>query len=132
MIEVKFSGSVEEVKMEMLEFVGVFRGHEKSPTVEEVSKVKFPKEAEPKKEVESPKVESPAPTSVVPTVPTVATQYEVADLQRFGAELLRKDKSKREALLGVLESYGVKAVTELANEHYGAYVQKLKALGADV
>lgn len=151
MIKVEFHGSVEEVKNEMVEFVGswqapvedaefISRAVSDTPVVEEPKKtvIELVKMESPTgnwttcdcKEV--PKTEAPAPAApVVPTVPvTPATEYTFADIQRIAAPLVHQGKSAE--LINALGNFGVKAITELQQDQFGAFVQELKNLGADV
>ncbi|XGU46634.1 hypothetical protein ACEXAJ_09865 [Fusobacterium necrophorum subsp. funduliforme] len=151
MVKVEFHGTVEEVKNEMVEFVGswqapiedaefISRAVGDIPVVEELKKTTV----EPvKKETsaqnwttcdckEVPKTEAPAPAApVVPTVPVApATEYSFADIQRIAAPLVQQGKSTE--LINVLGNFGAKAITELQQDQFGAFVQELKNLGADV
>lgn len=151
MIKVEFHGTVEEVKNEMVEFVGswqapvedaefISRAVGDTPVVEEPKKtvIELVKMESPTgnwttcdcKEV--PKTEAPAPAApVVPTVPvTPATEYTFADIQRIAAPLVHQGKSAE--LINALGNFGVKAITELQQDQFGAFVQELKNLGADV
>ncbi|WP_249040828.1 hypothetical protein [Fusobacterium necrophorum] len=81
---------------------------------------------------EVPKTAAPAPAApVVPTVPVApATEYSFADIQRIAAPLVQQGKSTE--LINVLGNFGAKAITELQQDQFGAFVQELKNLGADV
>lgn len=151
MVKVEFHGTVEEVKNEMKEFVRSWQAPAENaefiagvvgstPVVEEVLKTETPK-VEPVKEKiptenwttcdckEVPKPETTAP--VVPTVPVApATEYSFADVQRIAAPLVQQGKS--EELKNVLKNFGVQAITELQQDQFGAFIQELKNLGADV
>lgn len=148
MVKVEFHGTVEEVKNEMVEFVGswqtpvedaefIARVVGSTPVVEELKKTK-PSKVEPAKD-EAPTTpatpvveETPAPTDpVVPTVPVApATEYTFADVQRIAAPLVQQGKS--EELKNALKNFGVQAITELQQDQFGAFIQELKNLGADV
>ena len=154
MVKVEFHGTVEEVRKEMNEFVGswqapvedaefIARAVGDTPVVEEVLKTETPK-VEPVKEKiptenwttcdckEVPKAEVAAPVApVVPTVPVApSTEYTFADIQRIAAPLVQQGKS--EELKNVLKNFGVQAITELQQDQFGAFIQELKNLGADV
>ncbi|WP_234972707.1 hypothetical protein [Fusobacterium necrophorum] len=81
---------------------------------------------------EVPKTEAPAPAApVVPTVPVApATEYTFADIQRIAAPLVHQGKSAE--LINALGNFGVKAITELQQDQFGAFILELKNLGADV
>ncbi|AYZ73434.1 hypothetical protein EGX98_04905 [Fusobacterium necrophorum] len=151
MVKVEFHGSVEEVKNEMVEFVGswqapvedaefISRAVGDIPVVEEPKKttIESVKDEAPTgnwttcdcKEV--PKTEAPAPAApVVPTVPVApATEYTFADIQRIAAPLVHQGKSAE--LINALGNFGVKAITELQQDQFGAFILELKNLGADV
>lgn len=132
MVELKFIGTPSEVKAEIREFIGT---EFTEPKVEEITKkVEEIKTGETKLPVQEVlEVEQVVPeVTVLPTLPTVTIEYTVEDLQRIGASLLQKNPSNLALLLNTLKNYGVKAVGELPKEHYGAFVQDLKNLGADV
>ena len=154
MVKVEFTGSVEEVKKEIREFIEVNCTEVISDTEKAISKVidnaraveKANSKVEEKKEVTK-KVEE-APTQKLPTAPTkmeeapveVATplptktaEYTAADLQKIAAAWVNKDiDNNRTVLVNLLSSFGVKAITVLPKEKYGAFIQELKNLGADV
>lgn len=156
MIKVEFTGSVEEVKKEIREFievssigvtteelttaikssleteakaglktaVGVEVKKEVAKKVEEVPVQKLPTAPVKKEEVP---VEVPTP------LPTKTAEYTAQDLQKIAAAWVNKDiDNNRAALVNLLSSFGVKAITFLPKEKYGAFVQELKNLGADV
>ncbi|MDK4481803.1 hypothetical protein MWG07_11560 [Fusobacterium necrophorum] len=154
MVKVEFHGTVEEVKNEMKEFVRSWQAPaenaefiagvaDSTPVVEEVLKTETPK-VEPVKEKiptgnwttcdckEVPKAEVAAPVApVVPTVPVApSTEYTFADIQRIAAPLVHQGKSAE--LINALGNFGIKAITELQQDQFGAFVQELKSLGADV
>lgn len=148
MIKVEFQGTVEEVKNEMKEFVGSWQAPVED--AEFIARVvgSTPVVEEPKKTViesvktesptgnwttcdckEVPKSEAPAPAApVVPVAP--ATEYTFADIQRIAAPLVHQGKSAE--LINALGNFGVKAITELQQDQFGAFIQELKNLGADV
>ncbi|EHO21602.1 hypothetical protein IX325_000714 [Fusobacterium necrophorum subsp. funduliforme] len=154
MVKVEFHGTMEEVKNEMKEFVGSWQASVEdvefiagvvgsTPVVEEVPKTETPKVDPVKEKIptgnwttcdckEVPKTEAPAPAApVVPTVPVApATEYSFADIQRIAAPLVQQGKSTE--LINVLGNFGAKAITELQQDQFGAFVQELKNLGADV
>ena len=154
MVKVEFTGSVEEVKKEIREFIEANCTEVINSTEKAISKVidnaraveKANSKVEEKKEVTK-KVEE-APTQKLPTAPTkmeeapveVATplptktaEYTAADLQKIAAAWVNKDiNNNRTALVNILASFEVKAITFLPKEKYGAFVQELKNLGADV
>lgn len=132
MVELKFIGTPSEVKAEIREFIGT---EFTEPKVEEITKkVEEIRTGETKLPVQEVlEVEQVVPeVTVLPTLPTVTIEYTVEDLQRIGASLLQKNPSNLALLSNTLKNYGVKAVGELPKEHYGAFVQDLKNLGADV
>ena len=155
MVKVEFTGSVEEVKKEIREFieassgvtteglttaikssleteakaefkttVGVEEKKDSTKKVEEVPAQKLPT-APAKKEEVSVKVATPLPTKTA--------EYTATDLQKIAAAWVNKDiDNNRAALKNLLSTFGVKAITFLPKEKYGAFVQELKNLGADV
>lgn len=148
MVRVEFHGSVEEVKNEMKEFVGSWQAPvEDAEFIARMVDI-TPAVEEPKKTVIEPvKMESPtgnwttcdckevpkteAAAPVVPTVPVApATECTFADIQRIAAPLVHQGKSAE--LINALGNFGVKAITELQQDQFGAFVQELKNLGADV
>ena len=153
MVKVEFTGSVEEVSKEILDFV---RGNyinlaenialPKSDTEKAIDRVieKATSKVEETKEVAKKVEEAPAqklpiapakeetPTAVATPLPTKTAEYTAADLQKIAAAWVNKDiNNNRTALVNILASFEVKAITFLPKEKYGAFVQ-LKNLGADV
>lgn len=154
MVKVEFTGSVEEVKKEIREFIEVNCTEVISDTEKAINKaasnVKTEEKTTPKvedKKEEIKKVEE-APTQKLPTapakkeeapvevatpLPTKTAEYTAADLQKITAAWVNKDiNNNRTTLINLLASFGVKAITVLPKEKYGAFIQELKNLGADV
>ena len=154
MVKVEFTGSVEEVKKEIREFIEancteVVNSTEKAinkaasnvkteekTTVnveekkEEVEKVE---EAPTQKLPTAPAKKEEAPVEVATPLPTKTAEYTAADLQKIAAAWVNKDiNNNRTVLVNLLSSFGVKAITVLPKEKYGAFIQELKNLGADV
>lgn len=88
-------------------------------------------------------VPTPAPQTAPATAPAVQTApapvtapaapvkaYTVDDLSRAGATLI--DQGKMPQLLDLLSRYSVQAVTQLSPAQYPAFVEDLKALGAQL
>lgn len=155
MLKIEFTGSVEEVSKEILDFV---RGNyinlaenialPKSDTEKAISraiekatsKVEEPKESA-KKVEETPNQKLPiapakkeeAPVAVATPLPTKTAEYTADDLQRIAAAWVAKDiENNRKAIKDLLAKFGVKAITVLPKENYGAFVQELKNLGVDI
>jgi len=161
MVKVEFTGSVEEVSKEILDFV---RGNyinlaenialPKSDTEKAISKAidnaraveKPNSKVEETKEVAKKVEEAPAqklpvvpakkeeaPVAVATPLPTKTAEYTADDLQRIAAAWVAKDiENNRKAMKDLLGKFGVKAITVLPQESYGAFVQELKNLGVDI
>ena len=154
MLKIEFTGSVEEVSKEILDFV---RGNyinlaenialPKSDTEKAIDRVieKATSKVEETKEVAKKVEEIPAqklptapakeetPTAVATPLPTKTAEYTAADLQKIAAAWVNKDiDNNRAALKNLLSTFGVKAISFLPKENYGTFVQELKNLGADV
>ena len=73
---------------------------------------------------------APAPAQVAPsaTAPSDAKPLTMDDLGRAGATLI--DAGKMPQLIALLGKYGVQAVTQLKPEHFNAFADELRALGA--
>ena len=154
MVKVEFTGSVEEVKKEIREFIEancteVVNSTEKAINkaasnvkTEEKTTVNVEEKKEEVKKVEeapapklptAPAKKEEAPVEVATPLPTKTAEYTAADLQKIAAAWVNKDiDNNRVALVNLLSSFGVKAITVLPKENYGAFVQELKKLGADV
>ena len=146
MVKVEFTGSVEEVKKEIREFIEVSsigvtaeglatsikENLETEAKVEEKTTVNVEK-APTQKLPTAPAKKVEAPVEVATPLPTKTAEYTAADLQRIAAEWVKKDVvNNRPVLIDLLASFEVKAITFLPKEKYGAFVQELKNLGADV
>lgn len=161
MVKVEFTGSVEEVSKEILDFV---RGNyinlaenialPKSDTEKAISKVidnaraveKPNSKVEETKEVAKKVEEAPAqklpiapakkeeaPIAVATPLPTKTAEYTADDLQRIAAAWVAKDvENNRKTMKELLAKFGVNAITVLPQESYGAFVQELKNLGVDI
>ena len=148
MVKVEFTGSVEEVKKEIREFIeanytevinntqkaiGEVLGNAKSKTEEKKESVKKVEEAPAQKLPIAPAKKEEAPGAVVTPLPTKTAEYTADDLQRIAAAWVAKDiENNRRAMKDLLGKFGVKAITVLPQESYGAFVQELKNLGVDI
>lgn len=155
MVKVEFTGSVEEVSKEILDFV---RGNyinlaenialPKSDTqkaideaidnaiskkVEKKEAVKNVEEAPAQKLPIAPAKKEEAPVAVATPLPTKTAKYTADDLQRIAAAWVAKDiENNRKTMKDLLGKFGVKAITVLPQESYGSFVQELKNLGVDI
>ena len=76
---------------------------------------------------------APAPYPVTPTVPvTEAPKYSIDDIARAGAELAQQGPDKIAALTGLLQQFGLQAVTQLRTEQMGPFVLALRGMGARI
>ena len=148
MIKVEFTGSVEEVKKEMKEFieancaeviintqkaVGEALDKAKSKTEETKETTKKIEETPSTKLPTAPAKKEDVPADVATPLPTKTAEYSAQDLQKIAAGWVNKDiENNRPILVNILSKFGVKAITSLPQESYGSFVQELKNLGADV
>lgn len=156
MVKVEFTGSVEEVKKEIREFIevnstgvtteelttAIKSSLETEAKAEEKTTAKVEKKKETVKKIEeaptqklptAPAKKEEAPVEVSTPLPTKTAEYTPEDLQKIAAAWVNKDiNNNRTALVNLLASFEVKAITFLPKEKYGAFVQELKNLGADV
>ena len=148
MVKVEFTGSVEEVKKEIREFIEancteVIINTEKAigealdkpnSKVEETKEVaKKVEEAPAQKLPIAPAKKEEAPVAVATPLPTKTAEYTADDLQNIAAAWVAKDVvNNRKAMKDLLGKFGVKAITFLPQESYGAFVQELKNLGVDI
>ena len=91
----------------------------------------------------TPAIPSPAPTSAVPSpasapaapapvIPTSAPTYSIDEIARAGAALAQQGPDKVAALTGLLQQFGLQAVTQLQPEQMGPFVTALRGLGAQI
>ena len=148
MVKVEFTGSVEEVKKEIREFIeanctevlistqkaiGEALDNTKSKTEEKKEAVKKVEDAPTQKLPIAPAKKEEAPVAVATPLPTKTAEYTADDLQRIAAAWVAKDiENNRKAMKDLLAKFGVKAITVLPQESYGAFVQELKNLGVDI
>lgn len=148
MVKVEFTGSVEEVKKEIREFIeanctevlistqkaiGEALDNTKSKTEEKKEAVKKVEEAPAQKLPIAPAKKEEAPVAVATPLPTKTAEYTANDLQNIAAAWVAKDVvNNRKAMKDLLGKFGVKAITVLPQESYGAFVQELKNLGVDI
>lgn len=148
MLKIEFTGSVEEVKKEIREFieancteviintrkaVGEALDNAKSKTEEKKDEVKKVEETPNQKLPTAPAKKEEAPVAVATPLPTKTAEYTADDLQRIAATWVAKDiENNRKAMKDLLGKFGVKAITVLPQESYGAFVQELKNLGVDI
>ena len=100
----------------------------------------------PKKAKKEPKVEEPAPEpepvpapEPVPEQPLVPTTeqpaervYQMDELARAGAGLMRQDRSNSKRLSAILRTFGVNSLPDLPKEKYADFAEELRKLGATV
>ena len=148
MVKVEFTGSVEEVKKEIREFIeanctevlistrkaiGEALDNAKSKTEEKKESVKKVEDAPNQKLPIAPAKKEEAPVAVATPLPTKTAEYTADDLQNIAAAWVAKDAvNNRKAMKDLLGKFGVKAITFLPQENYGAFVQELKNLGVDI
>ena len=148
MVKVEFTGSVEEVKKEIREFIeanctevlistqkaiGEALDNAKSKTEEKKEPVKQVEEAPAQKLPIAPAKKEEAPVAVATPLPTKTAEYTADDLQRIAAAWVAKDiENNRKTVKDLLGKFGVKAISVLPQESYGAFVQELKNLGVDI
>ena len=154
MVKVEFTGSVEEVKKEIREFIETNCTEVTNSTEKSISKAldnaraveKATSKVEETKEVAKKIEEAPAqklpiapakkeeaPVAVTTPLPTKTAEYTADDLQKIAAAWVAKDvENNRKAMKDLLAKFGVKAITVLPQESYGAFVQELKNLGVDI
>lgn len=65
-----------------------------------------------------------------PVVPTSTQSYTMEQLAVAATQLV--DAGRRTELVGLLNSYGVQALTALPKEQYGAFATQLRGLGAKI
>ena len=148
MVKVEFTGSVEEVKKEIREFIeancneviintqkaiGEALDNAKSKTEEKKESAKKVEESPNQKLPIAPAKKEEAPVAVATPLPTKTAEYTADDLQKIAATWVEKDAvNNRKAMRELLAKFGVKAITVLPQESYGAFVQELKNLGVDI
>lgn len=148
MVKVEFTGSVEEVKKEIREFIEANCAEVINSTNKEINRVveKATTKVEETKEIAKKVKEAPAqklpiasakkeeaPVAITTPLPTKTAEYTADDLQKIAAAWVEKDAvNNRKAIKDLLAKFGVKAITVLPKENYGAFIQELKNLGVDI
>ena len=155
MLKIEFTGSVEEVSKEMMDFMRLNYislaenvGSPKSGTEKAINRAieKAISKVEETKEVAKKVEEAPAqklptaptkkeevPVATASPLPTKTAEYTVDDLQNIAATWVAKDiENNRKAMKELLAKFGVNAIKTLPKESYGAFVQELKNLGVDI
>lgn len=79
---------------------------------------------------------APAPSAPVPSSPVVPgtepPKFSIDDIARAGAELAQQGPDKITALTGLLQQFGLQAVTQLRPDQMGPFVLALRGLGARI
>ena len=148
MVKVEFTGSVEEVKKEIREFIeanctevlistqkaiGEALDNAKSKTEEKKESVKKVEDTPNQNLPIAPAKKEEASVAVATPLPTKTAEYTADDLQRIAAAWVAKDiENNRKTMKDLLGKFGVKAITVLPQKSYGAFVQELKNLGVDI
>lgn len=79
----------------------------------------------------APVTPAPAPVAPMPGVPVAAPeQYTAEQIMKAGAVLM--DAGRVDELVSLLQSFGVKAVTELRPDQLGAFATALRSMGAKI
>lgn len=78
----------------------------------------------------APSAPAPTPNPVVPG--TEPPKYSIDDIARAGAELAQQGPDKITALTGLLQQFGLQAVTQLRPDQMGPFVMALRGLGAKI
>lgn len=73
---------------------------------------------------------TPAIPSMAPVTPTAAPTYTLDQITKAGADLAAAGKTPQ--LLGLLQQFGIQAVSMLPKEQYGAFATALRGLGAQL
>ena len=77
-----------------------------------------------------PPVQQPAAQPMVQPPVTGAPGYTAEQISRAGAELVQTDPTKMQALLAMLQQFGVATIQMLKPEQFGAFANGLRSLGA--
>lgn len=81
----------------------------------------------------APAPSAPAPSPAIPMTPvTEAPKYSIDDIARAGAELAQQGPDKIAALTGLLQQFGLQAVTQLRTEQMGPFVLAMRGMGARI
>ena len=79
---------------------------------------------------------APAPSAPAPSNPVVPgtepPKFSIDDIARAGAELAQQGPDKITALTGLLQQFGLQAVTQLRPDQMGPFVLALRGLGARI
>lgn len=76
---------------------------------------------------------APAPSPAIPMTPVMeAPKYSIDDIARAGAELAQQGPDKIAALTGLLQQFGLQAVTQLRTEQMGPFVLAMRGMGARI
>ena len=76
---------------------------------------------------------APAPSPAIPMTPaTEAPKYSIDDIARAGAELAQQGPDKIAAPTGLLQQFGLQAVTQLRTEQMGPFVLAMRGMGARI
>lgn len=78
----------------------------------------------------APSAPAPTPNPIVPV--TEAPKYSIDDIARAGAELAQQGPHKIGELTGLLQQFGLQAVTQLRPDQMAPFVVALRGLGARI
>lgn len=78
----------------------------------------------------APSAPAPTPNPVVPG--TEPPKYTIDDIARAGAELAQQGPAKIAELTGLLQQFGLQAVTQLRPDQMGPFVVALRGMGARI
>ena len=83
--------------------------------------------------VAPPPMTAPATAPYTPTAPVAsAPSFTVEQISKAGADLIGSNPAKMPELLGLLQQFGVQAITELKPDQLGPFATALRGLGAKI
>lgn len=106
------------------------------PATPAMAPAPMPQPEAPQAPVAPPPVQQAAPAPAVPVAPppsvpvAAAPTYNRDQIMTAGAALI--DAGKINELMGLLNAFGVQAVTQLKQEQLGAFATELRKLGAQI
>lgn len=129
MFEINVTVNAPELAEALNNLAAAMKGAKPEPAASKTSKADKPAPVPPA-DYMPPADTAPAPATPAPVPVAPAPTYSRDQIMTAGAALI--DAGKINELMGLLNSFGVQAVTQLKQDQLGAFATELRKLGAQI
>ena len=129
MFEINVTVNAPEIAEALNNLAAALKGAKPEPAASKTGKADKPAPVPPA-DYMPPADTAPAPAAPAPVPVAPAPTYSRDQIMTAGAALI--DAGKINELMGLLNSFGVQAVTQLKQDQLGAFATELRKLGAQI